>query len=112
MIRRELEAPSQVEEIDQISERGAVVIFKHSTRCPISSMAWRRISQGWDKDLEEIPFYYLDLLRFRETSDKVSVHYGVQHESPQIIVVENRQVIYQTSHNGINVKDIKALLNA
>ena len=112
MIRRELEDPSQLEEIDQISAEGQVVIFKHSTRCPISAMAWRRVNDGWDDELAETPLYFLDLLRFRETSQAVSVHYGVQHESPQILLVENGRVVYQTSHNGINVKDIKGLIDA
>ena len=112
MIRRDLTELAQLDEIDQVSQEGPVVIFKHSTRCPISSMAWRRVSTAWDNELEDLPFYYLDLLRYRNVSDEVSRHYGIQHESPQILFIEEGKVTYQTSHNGINVNDIKELLHA
>lgn len=112
MLTRDLTSISQLAEIDEISQNGPVVIFKHSTRCPISAMAWRRLQSGWDQDLSELPLYYLDLIRYREVSNAVASHYGLEHESPQILYIEQGNLKYQTSHNGINVKDIKELLHA
>jgi len=112
MLLRDLQASSQFEEIDAVSKTGGALIFKHSTRCVISAMAWDRLRRDWDKQLSEIPVYYLDLIRHRETSNAVVRHYGVDHESPQVIFVKDGAVAYQTSHNGINVKEIKQLVNA
>lgn len=75
-------------------------------------MAWDRIRRDWDEQVPELPVYFLDLIQYRATSDAVARHYGVEHESPQLIFVRNGLVAYQTSHNGINVRDIKGLVNA
>ncbi len=75
-------------------------------------MAWDRLQRDWDEHLSDLPVYFLDLIRYRETSNAVARHYGVAHESPQLIFIQNGEVLYQTSHNGINVRDIKRLVNA
>lgn len=112
MLLRTLEDSSQFDEIEQVSAQSGAIIFKHSTRCVISSMAWDRLQRDWDEQLSELPVYYLDLLRYRNVSDAVAQHFGVAHESPQLIYIKDGLVNYQTSHNGINVKDIKELANA
>ena len=40
-------------------------IFKHSTRCSISSMAKNRIEKEWN---HQFPIYYLDLLQHRSSN--------------------------------------------
>ncbi len=112
MLIRELTDSAQLAEIDELSQQGPIVVFKHSTRCPISAMAWNRLQSAWDRDLNDLPVYFLDLIAHRATSDAVSVHYGIQHESPQLLYIEDSKVVYQTSHNGINVNDIKEKFNA
>lgn len=80
-----------------------VILFKHSTRCPISAAAINRYHKIID-ELEErgVKSYYLDLIRFREVSDFVSSHLGVQHESPQIIMIKNKIATQDTSHFDIS----------
>ena len=41
--------------------------------------------------------YYLDVLAFREISNKISSDFKVIHESPQILVIENAKCVYHTS---------------
>jgi len=103
---------AQLAEIDELSGSQDVIIFKHSTRCVISAMAWDRLRRNWDEQVDSLPVYYLDLIRYRATSDAVARHYNVVHESPQLILVRDGKVRYQTSHNGINVKDIKEIVHA
>lgn len=83
-----------------------VVIFKHSTRCPVSSMAKRSLE--FDKNL--IPagakFYYLDLIAHREISNKIADLWNVRHESPQILVIKGDQCLYNASHSDIEMQDI------
>ena len=95
---------AQLENIIEESNRQPVVIFKHSTRCSISSMAKNRLER--DTPPEKIKFYYLDLLRYRSVSTKIAEMFQVWHESPQVLVIKNGQCIYDESHNGINMKEI------
>ncbi|MCB0507118.1 MAG: bacillithiol system redox-active protein YtxJ [Chitinophagales bacterium] len=78
-------------------------VFKHSTRCSISSMAKNRVEREWQHDF---PIYYLDLLNHRNVSNQIATLSGVEHQSPQLIVFQNGKVIYDASHNGIDVNEI------
>lgn len=81
-------------------------IFKHSTRCSISSVAKRRMESGWEKANPEIPVFYLDLIQYRELSNQIASHFEVSHQSPQLILIKNGEAVYQNSHLSINPKDI------
>lgn len=83
----------------------AVVIFKHSTRCSISSTAKFRLESKWVDD-PQIPVYYLDLIKYRELSNKIAQDFLVQHESPQVLVIKDQQCIYQASHLSISAPEI------
>lgn len=102
-----LENLSQLEDIKNESHDKSVLIFKHSTTCSISSMAWDRLNRNWkEEETENIIPYYLDLHTYREISNKVAEEFDVMHQSPQIILVQKGEVKYSTSHMGINYKDI------
>lgn len=84
-----------------------VVLFKHSTRCSISSMALNRLEMDWDIDPEQAVPVYLDLIAFRAISDKIAIDLSVRHQSPQVLLVKNGQCVYAASHSEIDVEDIK-----
>jgi len=81
------------------------VIFKHSTRCGISAMAKSRLERS--TPVENADFYYLDLINYRSLSRKVAEEFNVYHESPQVLVIRNGECIYDESHLGISMEDIK-----
>ena len=94
----------QLDRINEESKTQPVVIFKHSTRCSISSMAKNRLDR--ETPPEHISFYYLDLLQYRNISNKVAEVYHVHHESPQILLIKNGECTYEETHNGISMADI------
>ena len=94
----------QLEQIKEQSRQQPVVIFKHSTRCSISSMAKSRLER--EKPTENVLFYYLDLIRYRPISNKVAEVFQVHHESPQVLIIKNGECVYDESHNGISMQDI------
>jgi len=94
----------QLEQIKEESKQQPVVIFKHSTRCSISSMAKNRLER--EVAPGQTLFYYLDLIRYRMLSNKVAADFKVQHQSPQVLIIKNGECIYEDSHNGINMDDI------
>lgn len=102
---KEILALSFSEEID------GVFVFKHSTRCSISSMAYNRLKREWNFDSSRVKFYYLDLLAHRDISNEIAETWNVRHESPQLIGLKDGKVIYEASHNMIYTKDIQEALN-
>ena len=85
----------------------AILIFKHSTRCAISSTAKFRFESFWKNDIN-FPAYYLDLIKYRELSNQIAIDFNVWHESPQVLVIKNGKCIFNASHLSISVKDILA----
>ena len=98
----------QLEDIKVESNSQPVVIFKHSTRCSISSTALDRFERNWNKvsDKKGIKFYYLDLIAYRDISNQIVASFGVQHESPQLLLLKDGEVVYHESHYGIDFNDI------
>lgn len=89
-----------------ISSDGKVALFKHSTRCPVSSMAKNRLEQSWEKETSGTTIFFLDLIRYRELSNKIATQLSVEHASPQLIIVENGVAIYDVSHHMIQSNEI------
>lgn len=84
-----------------LSSEGKVALFKHSTRCPVSSMAKNRLEKSWDKETNGTTIFLLDLIRYRELSNKISSQLAVDHASPQLILVKKGIAIYDASHHMI-----------
>lgn len=88
-----------------------VALFKHSTRCSISSMAKNRLERNWNFEKGQGPeMYYLDLISYREISNAIADELAVEHESPQILLLKNKEVIYHGSHSAISVKGLQEAL--
>ena len=95
---------NQLQDLIVHSYTNPKVIFKHSTRCNISSVALQRLKGS--KENTAIDIYYLDLLQYRSLSDKVAEVFKEHHESPQILVIKNGECVYTESHLGITVKEL------
>lgn len=103
----ELRTDSQLAQIHQESKTKSILIFKHSTRCSISRMALDRLERKWNpEETAHIKPYFLDLLAFRETSANIAQHFDVEHESPQVLLIENGQSVYDRSHFEIDYDKI------
>ena len=83
------------------SSEKPVLFFKHSTRCPISTMAHRRLEIA----AEQLSTH-MNLIAYREVSDWLAQQLNVTHQSPQVILVKNKEVIHISTHNEINGSEI------
>ena len=96
----------QLERIEDRSKTKTQVIFKHSTRCGISSMVMNQFVANYELTAEDLDLYYLDLLNFRSVSNEVGYKFQVLHESPQLLVIKNGVVVAHESHGAINELDL------
>jgi bacillithiol system protein YtxJ len=98
-----LETAEQVDEIKK--QPGYSIIFKHSTRCSISMMAKRRFEMDGDDLPKDISLYFLDLIKYREISNKIATDFQVYHESPQLLLIKDGECILDQSHGQISVEE-------
>jgi bacillithiol system protein YtxJ len=100
----QLTSEDQIPDIVQKSSMKPQVIFKHSTRCSISSTALQRLEKA--QPPSGVDFLFLDLLSHRKLSAKIAEQFKVAHESPQVLLIKNGQCIFDESHLGIYMDDI------
>jgi bacillithiol system protein YtxJ len=102
---------SQLDNILTESAQKTVVLFKHSTRCSISSMALSRLERAWkDAEMQGVSPYFVDLIAYRNVSNKIAEQFEVQHESPQVLVIKNGICTYHNSHSGISYEELKQVV--
>jgi bacillithiol system protein YtxJ len=101
----QLTGEEQLGEIRERSKTKPQVIFKHSIRCGISSMALSRLERTYSP--VNADFYLLDIISYRSISNKIASAFDVSHESPQVLVIINEQCVYDESHSGINMNEIE-----
>ena len=92
---------NQLKEIIELSNTKLIVIFKHSTRCGISRGVLSQFEKATDSSLENVAFYYLDLLKYRNISNEIASNFNVYHQSPQVLLIKNGKVVAHNSHYDI-----------
>ncbi|WP_317039298.1 bacillithiol system redox-active protein YtxJ [Tenacibaculum sp. MAR_2009_124] len=103
-----LTSVEQLNEIEKLSEKEPIAIFKHSTRCGISSMVIKRFENSFDESLKNLKVYYLDLLNYRDISNEVGYKFQVHHQSPQLLIIKNKEAVAHASHYEIARIDLKS----
>jgi bacillithiol system protein YtxJ len=99
--------------VDEIKgQEGYSLIFKHSTRCPVSAMAKRRFEMDWDVIPENTALYFLDLISFRSVSAHIAETFQVHHESPQVLLIKDGNCILDASHGDISADEVAEVINS
>lgn len=102
---------AQLEDIKKESKKQPVIIFKHSTTCSISATALGRLERNWkQEEVGELKPYYLDLLNYRPISAQIAKDFNVQHESPQLLLIQDENCTFDASHFDISFSVLKEQL--
>ncbi len=103
-----LNEEGQLQTIVEESRESPVLIFKHSTRCSISAVSLNRLERNWkESDTNGLKTYFLDLISYRDISNRISVEFNIEHQSPQVLVIQNGECVHEASHFGIDYEDIR-----
>ena len=100
---KSLESEDDLQKAIEKSLEKKVVLFKHSTRCYISKMVLKNFETEVSNSDIDVDYYFLDLIAHRDLSNKISADFGITHQSPQMIVLENGKVVKDASHQSISV---------
>lgn len=82
------------------SAEAPLFVFKHSTRCPVSSHARSEVVTYTQQE-GAAPVFINYVVEARPVSNEIASVLGVQHESPQIFLLAGGAVRWHTSHGGI-----------
>ena len=89
-------------EIIDKSKINTLIIFKHSSRCGMSSSILRKFEKKTSTALTDKKlFYFVNVIKHRDVSKEIEKRFSVRHESPQVLIVKNNEVIKHDSHYSI-----------
>lgn len=94
---KEVTSLSQWEDILQQSIEQPVLLFKHSTRCPVSTRAYKEFT-SFESPIDT---YLVKVIQNREISNEIANKLGIKHESPQAFLITNGKAVWNTSHRKI-----------
>ena len=100
----EITSEAQLSEIQNNDEPS--IIFKHSTRCPVSRIVKNNFIMEAILLPDNVKVYHLDLIKYRTLSNQIANNWSIRHESPQVLLIQNNECHYDASHNNIHVADI------
>lgn len=99
---------TDAESFDELASRshnGPVVVFKHSTTCPISAAAYDEMSR-FEGDVALV-----EVQRERNLSKEIEQRTGVTHESPQVLVLRKGKVVWDASHWKVKADEVQQAVN-
>ncbi|MBA3804575.1 MAG: bacillithiol system redox-active protein YtxJ [Acidobacteria bacterium] len=81
-----------------------VIVFKHSTTCPISAAAYAEMSEV-SNDVSLVV-----VQRARDVSREIEARTGLRHESPQAIILRNGEAVWNASHWSIKADTVETAI--
>lgn len=99
-----LREESELNSVIESSVNHPVVIFKNSFSCGISAMMLDRFEKA--QQPEGIAFYLLDVVKHRPLSRKLAERFKVTHQSPQVLLIQNKSCTYHASHSAISMEKV------
>ena len=105
---RELHKPGDWQEVLQRSQEHPVLLLKHSTTCPVSARAYREfmafVGTNASDPKQDMEYCMVKVIENRSLSRRIAEETEVRHESPQVLLLDQGQVIMHTSHGQITKK--------
>lgn len=100
-----IEDPADLDRFIAEANGSAAVIMKHSNMCGISSRAYREMSE-FDGSVGLVT-----VQDARAVSDEIVRRTGVPHETPQVLILREGQVVFMASHFDVKASIITAQLD-
>ncbi|MFO8100263.1 MAG: bacillithiol system redox-active protein YtxJ [Salinibacter sp.] len=91
------------------SEDRQILVFKHSSTCSISAKAEREMRSLAEET--NVPVYQVVVQENRAVSDEIADTLNVRHESPQALLVDNGESVYDTSHLNVTEDTLRTELH-
>ena len=85
---------------DLLASHDLSIVFKHSTTCPISLYAHREVARFCERR-PDAEVYLISVRQRRDLARHVTQKTGVEHESPQVLVLRRGDVLASASHSEV-----------
>lgn len=107
----ELTEKAQWDKLAAQSAQTPVLVFKHSTSCPVSAEAHEHFVRYLKQPQPGIAYAYVRVIESRPVSNHIAQTLQVKHQSPQAILVRDGQAVWHDSHWRLTEDKFKQTLD-
>jgi len=93
----ELHEEQDLDPLFERSQTEPVVLFKHSTQCSRSAAAYGEVQDFLSRH-PDVACGMVLVIEDRELSDSLEEQFGIQHESPQAILISQGNPVWHANH--------------
>lgn len=91
--------------LDQ-SNKEPVLVLKHSNTCPVSAKGYAEVEK-FSKENPAVKVFVLIVQDALELKQQIAEEVDIVHESPQILFLKDRKVVYSANHHDITVEKLQ-----
>jgi bacillithiol system protein YtxJ len=95
------------DDLEAALSRPRALLFKHKTTCPISKVA-RAEFEMFKVDHPDAPTLFIDVINAQPLARMIAQKYGIENESPQIILFEDQIAVWHATDAQITCGAIEA----
>ena len=85
---------------------GRTIVYKHSPTCSLCSWSIEEVADFAES--AGVTVHQVDVLRQRPLSQAIETHFGVRHESPQVLIIDDGRVTWHGSHHALRAERLLA----
>jgi bacillithiol system protein YtxJ len=97
------------EDLERLAAESLAVLYKHSPWCGMSAGTQVEVQQ-FAASHPEVPVYVVDVVGDRALSRLAAERFGVQHESPQVLLIAQGGVVWDASHFRVSCDRLERAL--
>lgn len=106
-----LSGESAFYEVQELSDRERVLIFKHDPDCIVSFMIKQLLQREWNESFMNMKTYLVDVKKYGELSGQMSHEFGIDHITPQALIISKDKCIHNKANGYIQYSDLKQFAN-
>ena len=96
--------------LDEVLKKPESILFKNSTRCPVSSYARKEFEKFAEQKNVKIDLFMIEVVENRDVSMEFAGKTEIKHESPQVCYMKNGNVLWHESHMSITCDRLNELV--
>ena len=86
------------------------LIFKHSLTCGTSAMAMEEMHELMADPPQDVDVWLVRIQAARPVSDAIEARLKIRHESPQVLLVRDGQVVWSATHFRVMAQAVRTAL--
>ena len=106
-----IKSESTLYEIQELSDRERVLIFKFNPDSMVSFMIKQLLQREWNENMMNMKTYLIDEVQQKVLSDRIAEEFSVQHNAPQVLLIRSGKCVYTKSNGHIQFGDLKQFAN-